>query len=236
MIHREGMTRAYKLLGVGFVLAIAGHFLQLAGLHMSARTRDHATEQGHARLESRVGRTYWVRPNVNSTYQFVRFGNENTADSITHGIAVKDTEHFTVILLSARPNSDSGTYQVRFADGTLKWMDDSAFKIHLYAPTVKVKVASEIFEQDPRVIVASLQGAHDANGSPYLGPEFRDAAKPSDVSFGMTEQQVLASDWGRPNNVTTEQTPTGTVDLWMYSRGNFLAFRNSRLEEVLNDM
>jgi hypothetical protein len=55
-------------------------------------------------------------------------------------------------------------------------------------------------------------------------------------SFGMIKRQVLASDWGQPSHVTTEQTPTGTVDLWMYGGGNFLAFRNGHLEEVLNDM
>ena len=230
------MRRAYKLVGVGFALAIAGHFLQIAGLHMSGRTREHATDQGQARLQSRVGRAYWVRPNVNSIYQFVRFGNENTADSITHGIAAGDTESFTVIRLSARPNSDSGTYQVRFADGTLKWMDDSAFKIHLYVPRSRMKLDPEIFEQDPRVIDASLQGVRGAGGNLFLGPEPSDAAKPSNVSFGMTEQQVMASDWGQPNSVTVQQTPTGTVDIWFYAHGDFLSFRNGRLEEVLNDM
>jgi hypothetical protein len=230
------MRRAYKWLGAGFALIIAGHFLQIAGLHTPARTGDHATDQGQARLQSRVGRTYWVRPNIDSTYQFVRFGDENTADSITHGIAVKGTERFTEIQLSARPNSDSGSYQVRFADGTLKWMDDSAFKIHLYAPRIKMKLTPEIFEEDPRVINARLQGGQDAGRNWSPGPESGDSVKPSDVSFGMTEYQVLASDWGQPNNVTTKQTATGTVDIWVYARGNFLAFRNGRLEEVLNDM
>ena len=227
------MDRKYKWLGIGLVLLLVGHSLQLIGLHMSAHHHaDHATEQGQERLQSRVGRTYWVRPNANSTRQFVRFGDENTTGSITHGIAIKDTEMFTVIQLSARPNSDSGTYQVRFADGTLKWIDDSAFKIHLYAPGIKMKLIPEIFEEDPRTIDARRKGQPSAGWYSSLGP---DADKSSNVSFGMTEEQVLASDWGRPNRVITEQTPTGTTDLWMYG-GNFLSFRNGYLEEVLNDM
>lgn len=229
------MERKYKWLGVGLVMLIAGHSLQFMGLHMPARHQpDHATERGQARLQSRVGRTYWVRPNANSTYQFVRFGDENTTDSITHGTAVKNTESFTVIQLSARPNSDSGTYQVRFSDGTLKWMDDSAFKIHLYVadPRIKMKNTPEIFEEDPRAVDAHLKGQRGPGSYPSLGP---DAERSSGVSFGMTEEQVLASDWGKPNRVITEQTPTGTTDLWMYG-GNFLGFRSGHLENVLNDM
>jgi len=228
------MERKYKWWVAGLVLLTVGHFLQVAGLHMSAHTRVHATEQGQVRLQSRVGRTYWVRPNVNSTYQFVRFGNENTADSITNGIAVKDTESFTVIQLSVRPDSDTGTYQVRFADGALRWIDDSAFKIHLYGPRVKMTVAPEIFEQDPRAMDAHLQKTHSGGENSSLGP---DPAKPSDVSFGMTEPQTLASDWGKPNSVIgTIQTSTGIVDIWSYAHGNFLTFRNGRLEIVSNDM
>jgi hypothetical protein len=227
------MERKYKWLGLGLVLLIVGHSLQLVALHVSARHQpDHATEQGKARLQSRVGRSYWVRPNANSTYQFVRFGDENTAESITHGVAVKDTEMFTVIQLSARPNSNSGTYQVRFTDGTMKWMDSSSFNIHMDGPRVKVKAAPEIFEQDPRIMNVELQ-ARDKDETSLLGP---DPTRPSGISFGMTEGQILASDWGKPNSSTTIQTPTGTADGWFYARGNFLTFRNGRLEEVLNDM
>lgn len=229
------MQRKYKWLGIGLGLLLVGHYLQLLGLHIAARHQpEHATTRGQVRLISRVGRTYWVRPNANSTYQFVRFGDENTADSITHGIAAKDTESFTVTQLSARPNSDSGTYQVRFSDGTLKWMDDSAFNIHLYNadPRVKMKITPEIFEEDPRAVDARLKGRPGAGWYASLGP---DAEKPSNVSFGMTEEQVLASAWGKPNRVITKQTPTGIVDLWMYG-GDFISFRNGHLEEVLNDM
>jgi len=229
------MQRKYKWLGIGLALLLVGYSLQFVGLHLAARHQpEHVTAQGQARLKSRVGRTYWVRPNANSTYQFVRFGDQNTVESISHGIVVKDTERFTVIQLSARPNSDSGTYQVRFFDGTLKWMDDSAFNIHLYNadPRVKMKLIPEIFEEDPQAVDARLKGQLGAGRYSSLGP---DAGKLSNVSFGMTEELVLASDWGKPNRVLTEQTPTGIVDIWSYG-GNFISFRNGHLEEVLNDM
>lgn len=227
------MDRKYRWLGIALVMLIVGHYLQLIGLHMSAHHEaDHSTAQGQARLQSRVGKTYWVRPNANASYQFVRFGDESSADSIRHGMVIKDTESFTVVQLSARPHSDSGAYQVRFADGTLKWIDDSAFNIHLYVPGSKVKTSPELFEEDPRSIDARRRGQPSVGSYLSLGP---DAEKPSDVSFGMTEEQVLASDWGRPHRVITSQTPTGTSDLWMYG-GNFLSFSNGHLEEVLNDM
>jgi hypothetical protein len=80
-----------------------------------------------------------------------------------------------VIQLSARPNSDSGTYQVRFSDGTLKWMDDSACKIHLYNadPRLKMKLTPEIFEEDPRAVAARLKGQLGAGRYSSLGPRCR---------------------------------------------------------------
>jgi len=200
---------------------------------MSVRTPEHVAELRDTPLQSRVGRTYWVRPNANSTYQFVRFGDENTPDSIAHGTTVKGIEMFTVIRLSASANVEASTYQVRFANGTLKWMNDSAFEIHLVFPGTRTKLSPEIFELDPRLLDARLQGAQDNERESSLGP---DPTKPSCVSFGMTEQQVRASDWGKrkPAVVTTDQRPTGTVDLWWYSPESLLAFRNGHLEEVMN--
>jgi hypothetical protein len=114
------MKRAYKLLIVGFALVLVGFVLQVARLYMSRNARKHAAERGQARLRRRVGRTYWMTPATNSTYQFVRFGDRNTAESIAYGSAVKDTETFVEIQLSGRPDSDDGAYQVRFANGALK--------------------------------------------------------------------------------------------------------------------
>jgi hypothetical protein len=227
------MDRKYKWLGVGLVLLAVGHYLQLRGLHMSAQHQDHATEQGQVRLQSRVGKTYWVSPAANSTYQFVRFANENTADSIAHGIAVTSTERFTVIQLAAKPDSDEGAYQVRFTDGTLKWLDNTMFNIHQYAPSGEMKRPFEIFEEDPRILDAKGQEKGGADKSLSLGP---DPTKSSHVFFGMTEQQALASEWGKPVTVFRTQSPRGLIDGWIYSRGNFLTFANGRLEEVLNSL
>jgi hypothetical protein len=227
------MGRASKLLCIAFVLLIIGHLLQLLGLHMSAHSRHHATARGQAQLQSRVGRTYWVRPAANSTYQFVRFGNENTVDSIAHGIAVKDAERFTVIQLSAKPDTDDGTYQVRFTDGTLKWLDNTMFNIHQYASSGEMKRPFEIFDEDPRLMDSRAQEKEDADKSSSLGP---DPTKPSHVFFGMTEQQALASEWGKPGTVFHTQSPRGNIDGWIYGRGNFLTFANGRLEEVLNSL
>ncbi|WP_159086716.1 hypothetical protein [Burkholderia sp. NRF60-BP8] len=227
------MGRKYKWLGIGFVLLAVGHYLQLRGLHMFAQHQDRATEQGQARLQSRVGRTYWVSPAANSTYQFVRFANENTADSIAHGITVKNAERFTVIKLSAKPDSDDGTYQVRFADGTLKWLDNTMFNIHQYEPTGEMKRPFEIFEEDPRILNVEGKKEGGANKSSSLGP---DPTKPSHVFFGMTEQQALASEWGKPVTVFHTPSPRGSIDGWIYGRGNFLTFANGRLEEVLNTL
>lgn len=54
------------------------------------------------------------------------------------------------------------------------------------------------------------------------------------VHIGMTQQQVLASSWGRPDSVNRTVTAAGSAEQWVYGTRNFLYFRDGRLEAVQN--
>jgi hypothetical protein len=62
-----------------------------------------------------------------------------------------------------------------------------------------------------------------------------DAAKrrKEGVSIGMTQEDVLASMWGRPQRVNRTTTEYSTTEQWVYP-GGYLYFRNGRLEAISN--
>lgn len=56
--------------------------------------------------------------------------------------------------------------------------------------------------------------------------------KKEGVLIGMTEQDVLDSSWGRPENVNTTTTAYGTRSQWVYRSGNYLYFEDGKLTSI----
>lgn len=54
------------------------------------------------------------------------------------------------------------------------------------------------------------------------------------VSIGMTQDDVLASSWGRPKHIHKTTTVTSTREQWVYGTGSYLYFENSRLIAIQN--
>ena len=52
------------------------------------------------------------------------------------------------------------------------------------------------------------------------------------VSIGMSQQDVLASSWGRPDHVNRDTYSWGTLEQWVYPGGNYLYFKDGVLASV----
>ena len=48
------------------------------------------------------------------------------------------------------------------------------------------------------------------------------AKRPKGVRIGMTQQQVLATQWGKPNSINTTTNRYGTREQWVYGSRNYL--------------
>lgn len=59
------------------------------------------------------------------------------------------------------------------------------------------------------------------------------AAKKQGVSIGMSEQQVLESNWGKPRKVNTTTTANMVRQQWVYD-GGYLYFENGTLRSIQN--
>lgn len=59
-------------------------------------------------------------------------------------------------------------------------------------------------------------------------------AKSEGVRIGMTQEQVLASSWGRPQKVNKTTTAYGVHEQWVYSGYNYLYFEDGILRTIQN--
>lgn len=57
-------------------------------------------------------------------------------------------------------------------------------------------------------------------------------AKTQGVSVGMTKEEVLGSNWGKPSKVNTTINTYGRHEQWVYGGSNYLYFDNDRLTSI----
>ena len=58
--------------------------------------------------------------------------------------------------------------------------------------------------------------------------------KSQGVSIGMSKQDVLDSNWGKPDHINTTTTRYGVHEQWVYGGGNYLYFENGILTSIQN--
>ena len=54
------------------------------------------------------------------------------------------------------------------------------------------------------------------------------------VTIGMSKEDVLASSWGKPNDVNRSTYAWGTREQWVYGGRNYLYFTNEKLSSIQN--
>jgi hypothetical protein len=58
--------------------------------------------------------------------------------------------------------------------------------------------------------------------------------KSQGVSVGMTEEEVLASNWGKPKRINTTTRASGVSAQWVYDGGGYLYFEDGVLRTIQN--
>lgn len=52
------------------------------------------------------------------------------------------------------------------------------------------------------------------------------------VSIGMSQEEVLASNWGKPKDINSTITANGVREQWVYGGGNYLYFTDGKLTGI----
>ena len=84
-----------------------------------------------------------------------------------------------------------------------------------------------------QTVVAAESAATNAVAS-KLDAEANKAAKQKGVRVGMTREQVMASAWGKPQQINTTTASYGTHEQWVYPGQNYLYFENGVLTTIQN--
>ena len=58
--------------------------------------------------------------------------------------------------------------------------------------------------------------------------------KKQGVRIGMSQEEVIASNWGRPKNKNRTINSSGEHEQWVYGNGDYLYFENGRLTSIQN--
>lgn len=58
--------------------------------------------------------------------------------------------------------------------------------------------------------------------------------KKEGVHIGASQEDALASMWGKPKSINTTTTSRGTREQWVYGDGNYLYFQNGVLTSIQN--
>ena len=91
---------------------------------------------------------------------------------------------------------------------------------------------------DPEVLalwqkVVTAQSVAMAKVANKLDSDATKTAKKRGIGIGMSREQVLASVWGKPQQVNTTTNAYGTHEQWVYGR-SYLYFDNDRLTSIQN--
>lgn len=78
-----------------------------------------------------------------------------------------------------------------------------------------------------------IEKQYDRCTSANIGKPDKSARKQG-VRIGMTEEEVLASSWGRPERKNNTTNKYGTRSQWVYGSGNYLYFENGVLTSIQN--
>lgn len=93
-----------------------------------------------------------------------------------------------------------------------------------YQADLEAKIAAE----------AKVKAEADAKAKAQSEADAKALAKTQGVRIGMTQQQVLDSNWGRPNKINKTVTKYGTHEQWVYGGNNYLYFDNGILTSIQN--
>ena len=106
------------------------------------------------------------------------------------------------------------------------------------APRSRLQALDQLESLDPEYVAqqasarARLEAAEQAETRKAKAADAARRRKEG-VLIGMTQEEVLASSWGRPQRVNRTTTEYSTTEQWVYS-GGYLYFRNGRLEAISN--
>lgn len=228
------------------------------------KTGAQLTEESTPKNESLVGKTLWFVPNPKrSIIMRFGFQSSMRKLVFYKDKLFPETTTVVEIVEEIKQSSATDyypLYKVRFKDGSTVYMDHD-FPLSEVTPDINLNDSSEyyravvdlaifrdpnpyskehFFTSDPSILNAKLE----AFKAEQMAEKEAEAAKAKKaaaawkarggVKIGMTREQALASNWGKPSKVNKTIHSNGTHEQWVYGGHNYLYFENGILASIQN--
>jgi hypothetical protein len=199
-----------------------------------------------------LGKTYWFEPNSRvGEYSRLKFretlpSTDKSAYDNHHAPTFRPSGKtpFTVtnVFVFKNPKEEylGPEYyaEITFEGGKIGYLHlessiTAPFKVYRADDAFLLDLYEMVYTEDPDVIRQREEEATVAAAKKQVAAEKAWNAR-GGVRIGMTKKQVLASNWGEPEDINTTSTRNGTFEQWVYEDGNYLYFTNGRLTGIQN--
>lgn len=185
-------------------------------------------------IDEIIGKEFWIKPNPNAISRN-KFKSDYLASPLKDEFVVTTDTKFVV--LGYEVDSYKRVFvKVQFEDGKVAY---TMVLLSSYSKNVFNNVfdGSEyydfneyLFRGKPDEVLAAWK-SKKANKKAQADAEYR--AK-GGVKIGMTKEQVLKSNWGKPESVNTTTNAGSVREQWVYGGRNYLYFTNGILTGIQN--
>lgn len=189
----------------------------------------------YKKLDEQVGKEYWIKVNPNAISK-KKFKASLDLHSYKAGEFVVTTDlKFTVIAWELN-SIKTPHLKVRFEDGkeayiqVLFWDKNKDVLDDVFNGSEYYDFSEYFFKGNPDEILAAWK---DKKAKQKAKAEADYKAK-GGVKIGMTKEQVLKSNWGKPESVNATTNAGGVREQWVYGGRNYLYFTNGILTSIQN--
>jgi hypothetical protein len=212
-------------------------------------------EKAEAEANKMVGKTFWYVPNPKATSRIIFHPTSPTNPNFTvneqlwkdqfkpasettfeiTGVKVLEDIRYSML--------DRYYFEVKFPDGKIGYTqskpgttyDSQGLEGHIYRGSRDFQFDNNeyIYAEPPQVIAAREMKEKEKEKKASADARAKWKAK-GGVRVGMTINQVLASNWGKPNKVNRSTNKYGVREQWVYEDSNYLYFENGILTSIQN--
>lgn len=217
-----------------------------------AQKQEIQAERQKAKVEAEkiIGKTFWYVPNPSADMRIL-FHPAPPINNKLYEDQFKPTSETTLEItgvniylpIPGEPLLDEYYFEVKFPDGKIGYTSACAgrilcaskFESHIYKKDVftNTQMYEYVYTEPPEVIAAREHKEKEKAKKAATESKAKWKAK-GGVRIGMTKEQALASNWGRPSKVNKTINANGTQEQWVYGDGNYLYFDNGVLTAVQN--
>jgi len=183
----------------------------------------------YKKLDLQVGKKYWIKANPEAIFRH-KFGENLNLIYYDSFVVTSDLEF--IVIGWELGNSKTPHLKLQFEDGKIAYIEVLLWKINkdvlddVFDGSEYRDYKEYFFKGKPSDVLANWRKRN-------AQAEVEHKAK-GGVRIGFSKEDVLKSNWGKPESVNKTTTANGVREQWVYSGGNYLYFINGILTSIQN--